>query len=140
VRHILVATIAALLAACAVSLQLGGPNELFGDWRLSGASQPLPEDCADTTLTFHPDGSFDGRSGTLVTHGRYFTSARKHDYWLRLERREFSGGENCQGITARAMASHGMSDLDLAFERDGREFRLTAPIVRGAYILYTREN
>jgi hypothetical protein len=132
------AAVAALLAACAATPQLGGPAELIGSWRLSGASEPIPAGCEDTTLTFQPDGTFAGRSGTLVTRGRYFTTAHEHSYRLRLERREFIGAENCQGITARTMAARSVSDVDLKFERERRDFRLTAPIARGAYILYTR--
>ena len=140
VQQIIATATTVVLAACAPRLQLGGPAALIGDWRLAGASQPIPDGCADTTLTFHADGTFDGHSGTLVTRGRYFTTAHEHSYRLRLERREHSGTENCQGVTAQALPAHSVSNLDLAFEREGRDFRLSAPVARGAYILYTRAN
>jgi hypothetical protein len=99
----------------------------------------VPSACADTTLTFHADGTFEGYSGTLTTRGRYSTTAHKDSYQLKLVPRQYRGTKNCQGATARDMGMR-VNVLDLAFEREGHDFRLSAPVVRGAYILYTRAN
>jgi hypothetical protein len=137
-RLIAAALLAAVVAACASGT--GGPAELIGTWHLSSTSGELPEACATATLAFHRDGTFDSRSGTLVSRGRYATTAREHGYRLKLERLEFNGTENCQGIATSYMREHQVSTVDLAFEDGGRTFRVTAPALLGAYIVYTRAN
>jgi len=122
-RHaklVLAGTLAAVLAAC--------------------ASGELPEACATSTLTFNRDGTFDSRSGSVESRGRYAAKPRKDGYDLKLERLEFGGHENCQGVAATYMRDHQVSTVSLAFERDGHDFRLTAPELGGAYIVYTRAN
>jgi hypothetical protein len=137
-RRVLVAVFCAgaVLSACAS----GGPAELIGTWRLSSASAPFPDACSTATLTFRPDGTFEGTSGTLKTRGRYSTIAHKGSYQLKLDQLEYSGTANCQGVTAPEMRGRTVDVLDLAFQREGHDFRLYAPIIRGAYILYTRAN
>jgi hypothetical protein len=136
-RLILAGLFAALLAACASSS--GGPAQLIGTWHLSSTSGELPEGCSTSTLTFNRDGTFDSRSGGVESRGRYATKAIKGDgYDLKLERLEFGGRENCQGVAATYMRDHQLSTVNLAFERDGHDFRLTAPDLLGAYIVYTR--
>jgi hypothetical protein len=137
-RLILTGLFAATLTACASSN--GRPAELIGTWRLSGLSGQLPEACASATLTFNRDGTFDSRSGGVESRGRYATKARKDGYDLKLERLEFGGHENCQGVAARYMRDHQVSTVNLTFEHDGHDFRLTAPELAGAYIVYTRAN
>ena len=132
-RSILGGLLAARLAACSA-----GPTELIGTWRLSNASGTLPDACSNATLTFNRDGTFDSWSGAVESRGRYVTKARKDSYDLKLERLEFGGRENCQGVTATYMRDHQVSTVNLAFERDGHDLRLTAPELPGAYIVYTR--
>ena len=136
-RLLLAVVAAALMAACASG---GPPGELVGTWRLLRANGPVPEGCSSATLTFHRDGTFEGISGTLKTRGRYVTTGRKNDYLLKLEQLEYSGAENCQGFTARDMQANTVNVLDLVFERDGHDFRLSAPLPSDAYIVYTRAN
>jgi hypothetical protein len=136
-KLVLAGALATVLAACASS---AGPAELIGTWRLSGTSGELPEACATSTLTFNRDGTFDSRSGTVESRGRYAAKARKGGYDLKLERLEFGGHENCQGVAATYMRDHQVSTMSLAFERDGHDLRLTAPELAGAYIVYTRAN
>ena len=137
-RLLLAGLLAAALAACASST--GGPAELIGTWRLSSASGTLPDACANATLTFNRDGTFDSWSGAVESRGRYITRARKDGYDLKLERLEFGGRENCQGVAATYIRDHQVGTVNLAFERDGHDFRLTAPELLGAYIVYTRAN
>jgi hypothetical protein len=134
-RLILAGLFAAWLAACA-----GGPAKLIGTWRLSSTSGTLPDACANATLTFNRDGTFDSWSGGVESRGRYVVKARKEGYDLKLERLEFGGRENCQGVGATYIRDHQVSAVTLAFERDGNDFRLTAPELAGAYIVYTRAN
>ena len=139
-RHaklVLAGTLAAVLAACASS---AGPAALIGTWHLSSTSGELPEACATSTLTFNRDGTFDSRSGSVESRGRYAAKPRKDGYDLKLERLEFGGRENCQGVGATYIRDHQVSAVTLAFERDGNDFRLTAPELAGAYIVYTRAN
>jgi hypothetical protein len=128
---------AAALAGCASS---NGTSELVGRWRLLRASTPVPEACSSATLTFRRDGTFEGSSGTLQTRGRYSTAGAKNSYRLRLEQLEYSGAENCQGVKASDMQASTVNVLELAFERDGHDFRLSAPLPSDAYIVYTRAN
>jgi hypothetical protein len=137
-RLVLEAALVCFLSACASSS--GAPAELIGTWRLSSTSGQLPDTCTTSTLTFNRDGTFDSRSGTVESRGRYAAKARKDGYDLKLERLEFGGRENCQGVAASYMRDHQVSTVSLAFERDGHDFRLTAPELRGAYIVYTRAN
>jgi hypothetical protein len=139
-RLLLVAVFGACAVLGACASPTGGPAELIGTWRLSGASAPFPEACSTATLTFRRDGTFEGNSGALKTRGRYSTIQHKDGYQLKLDQLEYSGTENCQGVTARDMRARTVDVLDLAFEREGHDFRLYAPVVRGAYILYTRAN
>jgi hypothetical protein len=135
-------TLAGLLAASitACASPSGGPAELIGTWRLLRANVPVPEACSTATLTFRRDGTFEGSSGALKTTGRYATTGGKSNYRLRLDQLEYSGTENCQGVTARDMQASTANVLDLAFEREGRDFRLSAPLPSDAYIVYTRSN
>ncbi len=128
---------AALMAACASG---GAPAELIGTWRLLRANGPVPEGCSTATLTFHRDGTFEGSSGTLKTRGRYVTTGSRNNYRLKLEQLEYSGAENCQGFTARDMQANTINVLELVFEREGHDFRLSAPLPSDAYIVYTRAN
>ena len=116
----------------------GSIQPLVGTWQLLRASTPVPEACSAATLTFRRDGTFEGTSGTLKTRGRYSTSGAKNSYRLKLEQLEYSGAENCQGVTARDMQANNASVMNLAFERDGHDFRLSAPLPSNAYIVYTR--
>ena len=115
-----------------------GPAELIGTWRVLRASTPVPDACAAATLTFRRDGSFEGSSGTLKTRGRYSATGAKNSYRLKLEQLEFSGAENCQGVPARELQANNVGVLDLAFEREGHDFRLSVPLPSDAYIVYTR--
>jgi hypothetical protein len=135
---VIVGSLAAFVTACASPT--GGPAELIGTWRLLRANSPVPEACSSATLTFRRDGTFEGSSGTLKTQGRYATSGGKNNYRLKLEQLEYSGAENCQGMTARDMQANTASVLDLTFERDGHDFRLSAPPPSDVYIVYTRAN
>jgi hypothetical protein len=137
-RPIFAGLFAALAAACASGA--GGPDELIGTWRLSGASAPVSEACSAATLTFRRNGTFEGSSGTLKTRGRYSATAGKDAYRLKLDKLEYSGTENCQGVTTRDMRAETVNVLDLAFEREGRDFKLGVPNAPDAYILYTRVN
>lgn len=136
-RLFLAALAAVVVAACASG---GAPAELIGTWRLLRANAPVPEACSTATLTFRRDGTFEGSSGALKTRGRYATTGSKNDYRLKLEQLEYSGAENCQGFTARDMQANNISVLDLAFEREGHDFRLSLPLPSEAYIVYTRAN
>jgi hypothetical protein len=136
-RLILGLLAAALLAACA---SRGAPAELIGTWRLLRANGPIPEGCSTATLTFHRDGTFEGSSGTLETRGRYVASGGKKSYRLKLEQLQYSGAENCQGFTAHDMQAETINVLDLAFEREAHDIRLSAPLPSDAYIVYTRAN
>jgi len=133
---VFVGLFAAFVAACAS----GASTELIGTWRLLRANAPVPEACSAATLTFNRDGTFEGSSGTLKTRGRYVTTGRKNSYRLKFEQVEYSGAENCQGFTARDMQANNADALDLAFEREGRDFRLSAPLPSDVYIVYTRAN
>ena len=125
------------MAACASG---GSPADIIGTWRLLRANAHVPEACSAATLTFHRDGTFEGSSGTLKTRGRYVATGRKNILRLKLDQLEYSGAENCQGFTARDMQANTVNELDLAFERDGHDFRLSMPLPSDAYIVYTRAN
>jgi hypothetical protein len=133
---ILVGLIGALLVSCAS----GASTQLLGTWRLLRANGGVPEACSDATLTFHRDGTFEGTSGALKTHGRYVTTGRKNNYRLKFEQLEYSGAENCQGFTARDMQANNVDVLDLEFIRDGLDFRLSTPLASDLSIVYTRAN
>ena len=67
-------------------------------------------------------------------------SGSKNSYRLKLDQLEYSGDENCQGFTARDMQANAIDVLDLEFERDGHDFRLSVPLTNDAYMVYTRGN
>ena len=136
-RLVLGALAAVVLAACASG---GSPSQLIGTWRLLRANVPVPEGCSSATLTFRRDGTFEGTSGSLTTRGRYETTGSKNMYRLKLEQLEYSGAENCQGISARDMQANAIEVLDLVFERDGHDFRLSVPLPSDGFIVYTRAN
>jgi hypothetical protein len=138
VRRVIAGLFVALVAASASGC--GGPSELVGTWHLLRASTAVPEACSSATLTFRRDGTFEGTSGALRTRGRYSTSGAKNSYRLKLEQLEYTGTENCQGVTARDMQANNVNVLELAFERDGHDFRLSMPLPSDAYIVYTRAN
>ena len=137
-RRVFAGLFVACIAVCASGCD--GPTQLVGTWRLLRASTPVPEACSSATLTFRRDGTFEGTSGTLKTHGRYSTTGAKNNYQLTLAQLEYSGAENCQGVAARDMQASTINVLGLAFERDGHDFRLSAPLPSDAYIVYTRAN
>jgi hypothetical protein len=126
----------ASMTACAS----GGPADLIGTWRLLRANAPVPEACSAATLTFHRDGTFEGNSGTLKTTGRYVATGRKNNLRLKFDQLEYSGAKNCQGFTASDMQANTVNVLDLAFERDGHDVRLSVPLPSDVYIVYTRTN
>ena len=50
-----------------------------------------------------------------------------------------SGADSLKSCPSRSKAST-INVLGLAFERDGHDFRLSAPLPSDAYIVYTRAN